>query len=190
MRIAFAEESLESRSWTSMDEMMDHLSACDRGHVLLGEDAEQQNAFFSLEIRSGLSHTSSLGIGICSEGHGVTPQILLLPHKGQLLFGLNSEATSVSVKDRSVVYRIHLDWLFRDVIHVEERGIILLFYEIGVIGIDEDGEQLWSCSTDMIENGTLENAHLNLRFADSEPIVLDIRTGEEFEGTDKGDAAH
>lgn len=179
MRVAFGQHSLELMAWPSEGEMIQHLSSCREGYVILGEDARQYRAFISTEIRLGFTATSCFGIGLYSEGHGLVPHMLLLPESEQLVFGFNNEATRVSVREKRVVSRLLLDSLFRSFIHLKERKLILVFHEIGVTAISENGSHEWSYAKDIIQKCVLSETYLELEFLDEPSVKLALATGEQ-----------
>jgi len=181
MRIVFGQHNLHFKGWSSEEEMIHYLSSCKAGYVILGQDAKQYREFFSTTLFLGFSGTSSFGIGVLSEGHGLVPHVLLLPKKKELLFGLNSQAASLRVEEGSVGFRIQLDSLFRSFLHLDESETILVFHEIGVIAIDENGNEKWTYAKDILEDGFLSKGCLRLKFVDGLSVRLSLATGEQLD---------
>jgi hypothetical protein len=180
MRIAFAHDSVELKSWGLEAEMADYVSACEEGYLILGEGARQRHDFFSVRIRLGFPGTSSFGIGVVSEGHGLVPQLLLLPEREQLLLGVNQEVTCVSIKDRRLIFRVDLGWLFHSFLELKQHGIVLIFHEIGVTAIDEIGNQRWTFTRDIIQSCIVAHSKIELQFLDEAPVRLSLVTGQEL----------
>lgn len=156
--------------------MLQFLAKCDSGSLLLGEDAEQETQFFSALVSLEWSRLHHFGIGICSESHGLLPHLLLLPNSDILLFGFNNEVSAVSIKTRKVAFTIKLDSLFYSFLYMR-RGVILAFYEIGVMAITESGRKLWKYEKDIIMDAYIESGKLHLKFMVDPPVSLNILSG-------------
>src|SRR5262249_26551489 len=152
--------------------MSDHLLSCKSGSLMLGEDARQYREFFSVEFRIGFAGTTSYGIGVYSEGHGLVPHILLLPEQSKVILGFNQEAVCVDVAETRLAFRLRLDSLFRSFIRLVDPCIILAFHEIGVVAIDEEGNEKWSYTKDIIEDCAIGQGHLQLQFLDEPSVHL------------------
>jgi hypothetical protein len=177
MRVAFGHHTLELKHWPSQDEMIANVTSRASGHVLLGENARQYRDFFSLDVRLGFSGTSEFGIGVYSEGHGLSPHLLLLPEKEELLFGLNNEIACVSVREKALVYHMSLDSLFRSFVHLKQERRVLVFHEIGLTVIDEAGNHQWSYAKDILTDCVFTKTGLELRFLDEPSVTLEPATG-------------
>ncbi len=178
MCLSFGTHAVELKSWETKSEMLQFLAKCDSGSLLLGEDAEQEMQFLSALVSLEWSGMHHFGIGICSEGHGLSPHLLLLPNSDILLFGFNNEVSAVSIKTREVAFRIKLDSLFYSFLYMRERGVILAVYEIGVMAITESGRKLWKYEKDIIMDAYVESDNLQLKFMDDPPVNLNISSGE------------
>ncbi len=183
MRISFGEHSVVLRSWETKDEMIGFLEKCDAGSILLGEDEELPVDFYSVAVHLGAIKLHRFGVGICSEGHGLTPQLLLQPTKNELIIGLNDEVVGVNVIEKTVDFKIGLDSLFYDFLPLDEYQTILVFHEIGVVVITEDGQEIWHYSKDIVEDYFVEKEWLHLKFMDAGMVKLDLSSGIVKEGT-------
>jgi hypothetical protein len=145
----------------------------------VGTSAEQQTEFYSVLFEEAARELGSLfAVGVCNEGLGVTPQLLLAPVSGLCMFGLNSEVVGVNVRTRSVEYQLPLDSLFRTMIPVFERDLVLAIHEIGAKAFRaSNGSEVWSLVRDVVEDARLDGDTVRFRFMDSEPIAVDIATG-------------
>jgi hypothetical protein len=102
VHIAFGEHFIEISRWESRTQMIRYLGeGCAAGSILLGEDAEMATEFYTATLYLG-ARASRFGIGICSEGHGLTPQMLLLAEEGTLMFGFNREVVALSIMDMEI----------------------------------------------------------------------------------------
>jgi hypothetical protein len=154
--------------------MMNVLSKYEGGHLILGESAEQQTAFYLVTIHLGWNGRHRFGIGLCSEEYGLKPHLLLQPELSQLLLGFNHEVVAVGVKDRNIHFRILLDSLFHSFLALEQ--CILIFHEIGVNALDNRGQAIWEYEADVIEDFEIIGNHLNLTFMDAPPVSLNLHS--------------
>lgn len=181
MRIAFGWSSIDIRRWDSKNELLEYISQFGN-QLLVGESAEQEAEFYSAALirEFGNAEARPLVIGICSEGHGVTPQLLPMPSSGLCLFGVNSEVYGVSVDAFRVQFHVKLRSLFRSMVPVPEAGLILIFHEIGAKAIQVDGSELWDFSRDVLESARIEGSTVHFEFMDSEPATVDALSGREL----------
>ncbi|MBI1930820.1 hypothetical protein HYR99_42055 [Candidatus Poribacteria bacterium] len=177
MRISFGEHSVVLHSWETKEEMIGFLEKCDAGSILLGEGEELPVDFFSVVVHWGGLRLHRFGVGICSEGHGLTPQLLLQPTHNELIIGLNSEVVGVNVVEKTVDFRIGLDSLFYDFLPLNECHLILVLHEIGVIAMTEDGKEIWHYSRDIMEDYFIKEEWIYLKFMDAENVKLCLSSG-------------
>lgn len=183
MRVTFGSHNLEITSWETKREMLNFIEKCDAGSLLLGKEAEQEIEFYSVIIHLEWSGVHRFGIGICSEGHGLSPHLFLLPKSEILLFGLNKEVSAIDLNNREVYFRIKLDSLFRSFLPLSQESIILIFHEIGVIAISEEGDKLWKYERDIIANAYIKKDNLYLEFLDDSPVGLSLSSGGILENS-------
>ncbi len=176
MHIAFGEHSIGLNRWESREQMIRHLQDCPAGCILLGEAAEMPNEFYTATLYLGAEGVR-FGIGICSEGHGLVPQMLLLEEKGTLLFGFNRELVAFSITEKQVLFRIELSTLFYRFVHISDRKSILIFYEIGIMALDQDGQKRWQYEQDIVTNYSVMGDRVMVEFMDSPSVVIDLMTG-------------
>jgi hypothetical protein len=179
MYLSYGKHYIEIKSLESKNEMMNVLSKCEAGHLILGESAEQQTAFYLVTIHLGFHYRHRFGIGICSEEYGLKPHLLLQPELSKLLLGFNHEVVAVGVEDKNIHFRILLDSLFHSFLALEPY--ILIFHEIGVHALDNRGKKIWEYEADVIEDFEIIGDHLNLTFMDAPPVSLNLQgTGEHW----------
>src|SRR5262245_7167531 len=123
MQTSFGQSTLSAYKCTSHQELLDRISHCEAGFLCLGEGSRQRRGFYSVEFRLGFSGTRRFGIGIISEGHGLAPHLLLLPHKDLLLAGFNQEVVGVGLEQKRAAFHMHLDSLFRSFLHLYEEKL-------------------------------------------------------------------
>lgn len=181
MRLCFSWSSIELQRYASRAEMEGHLAAFDC-KLVIGDSAEQEREFFSATIQPEFRGAKArrLAVGVRSEGHGIAPQILPLPNCGLLLFGLNSEVVAIRADTGEIAYRIPLGFLFRMMVPLADKGLVLVFHEIGVTALRENGETPWTFGRDVLEDAWRENGTLHMTFMDSEPVAVELASGREL----------
>jgi hypothetical protein len=177
MFISLAEQTIKFESWQTKKQMTYALAACDAGSILLGGDIEEPREFYSVTACLEWPNTSIgyLGIGICSEGHGLLPH-LLLPSTDLFVLGFNSEA--VGIKQKKKHFGLSLGSLFCSFVFLSKENLILVFHEIGVVAINKEGQERWRYDKDVIVDRRIGEDSLELGFMDSPPVRLDLKTGK------------
>ncbi len=178
MFVTFTENVVEVQEWSTKKELTRCLAQCDLGSILLGEDAEPEHKFYSALVRPQTSGLHYLGIGICSEGHGLKPHLLMQPELDIILLGYNQEVTGINIKNREVAFQIKLNSLFYYFLPLKERGIVLIVQEVDVTAITDSGKELWRYGKDLITQAAVEGEKLYLNFMDENPTCLNIISGE------------
>ena len=180
MLISAGEHTIKLDAWQTKRELACSLSSCDVGSILLGDDTDEARQFYSVVVYLKWPTTSgaSFGVGICSEGHGLTPHLLVGSNTDLLIFGFNSEVIGISIEEKRPRFRIDLDYLFNSFIHLKKEQTILALHEIGVVALTEDGHERWRYSKDVIGGLTIEKTTLILNFVDSPPVSLDLTSGQ------------
>jgi hypothetical protein len=181
MYLSFKDHTLELQNWESELDMMNFLKGCDAGNLVLGMDAETKAKFYSVVVNLEWARESAhhFGIGICSEGHGLVPHMLLQPLIGTLVFGFNSEVAGFNIYEKKVHFKIKLDTLFSSFISFEKWKIILIIHETGVVSINENGQVLWKYDSDVITDCVIVDENIHLKFMDAKSIALSVLNGKE-----------
>jgi len=176
MRLAFGDRSVETARIDSREAL-----ARD-GALVLGTDAEHAQEYFSLTVTDLRTSAPPLQVVVCSEGHGLPPQILLRPGRDEILLGFNSEVCALEVAGGSLLRRAELGSLFRDFVEVPPRGLVLALHELGVTALNDELEQVWSCAQDVVQDWGLEPEALTLTFMDAPPLRLSLVDGSPIHG--------
>jgi len=179
MHIVFGEHFIEINRWESRTQMDRYLrEGCTAGSILLGEDAEIVTEFYTATLYLGASG-SRFGIGICSEGHGLTPQMFLLAEEDTLMFGFNCEIVAFSMVNRKIElkFRVELPALFHRFVFLKKISLILVFYEIGVMALSQTGQRLWQYESDLITDYLVTSDRLIVEFMDSPAVAIDLLSG-------------
>src|ERR1043165_8496395 len=91
MLISCGEHVIRINAWLTKRELAYVLSGCTAGSILLGDDADEARQFHTAVVYLKWPKTSEdiFGVGICSEGPDLTPQLLSISNL--LMFGFNRE---------------------------------------------------------------------------------------------------
>lgn len=162
----------EHETRSHLEGMLQHC----RHSILVGADAEYPTEFYSVKIRLGWS-LDCVVIGICNEGHGVIPKLLLQPAVSTVILGFNREIIALRIPDLSTRFQIRTATIFRAFLPLEDRKVILAFDEIGVIALTENGHELWRYEKDVLQNYVIDGDTLKLSFMDAPRVVLDLSSG-------------
>jgi hypothetical protein len=178
MRVSNGSSTVEIRRFSQKSDLLRHLQGND--DFLLFESPEQEQEFYSIVIQPNFIGTKvgKRAIGICSEGQGISPELLPLPENHLLLVGFNDRVVGVNSESREVAFEHKLKSLFWSFAKIPSRSLILVFYEIGVKAITTDGQELWDYSRDLLTSAFTEGDALTLSFSDSPPTVLSLNTGQ------------
>ena len=179
MRISFRDASLTVTQHRSKHDLKSFLALRGQPSVMIGESPERDVEFYSILVTPEIASSfSERVIGVCAEGHGVIPQLFLLPGQEMLIVGVDQSVFGISLRAHPAnLFMIRLDSLFRSFIHDKVCDILLVFHEIGVNAIGTNGQQFWNFSRDILADVTVRGNELTLDFMDSDRVTLDIRTG-------------
>lgn len=177
MFVNFGENFVEIQQLPTKNELLQRLSRC-HNSLLLGEDAEQKLEFYLATVHFQSTETEPFCIGICAEGHGLKPHLLIQPELQLILFGYNQEVVGVNIENQEVAFRIKLNSLFYYFLPLKKQGIVLIVQEVDVIAIAEDGKELWRYGKDIITHAAVEGEKLHLNFMDEESACLNLLNGE------------
>jgi len=190
MLIAIEGHALELQTWGDKSAMLQFVHGSDGGGLILGDDSEQELEFYSASVHfnyAAQTETSqetpitSWVIGLISEGHGVKPQLIALPDR-TLVFGLNHEVIGIGLESRKIVFRHRFDTLFHALFYLSRYSTLIVRNEIGIVALDEIGQELWRYEKDVVTNCIIDESHLELHFMDTPPVVLDLKTGRVIDG--------
>lgn len=186
MRISFLWADVECCSWRSRAALERHLNSIERSKMII-ESNDQEREFYSIIVDQKFqvaTNIQRMSLGICSEGIGIQPQILLIPEFNALLVGSNNQIVAVDVVTGKIVFRIQLECTFYAMTYLNDRQIVLVIGEIEIMAFDINGRMHWNFFTnDIIQDTSIENELLYLSFMDDEPITLDITSGEKVGDT-------
>lgn len=178
MHLSFAEYTVTLSAWASEREMLDFLAQCKTGNVLINEGEEYSSKFYTATVYFNATE-NKFGIGLCSESHGLTPNLLLQPESRTLLFGFNSQVTGVRMPAGDIVFQLELPHYFYSFLSVNKQGLVLVVYETGLIAVTMEGKELWKYDgRDVITDWRVEGNHIYASFMSSASVDVDIDTGK------------
>lgn len=178
MRLGVDKIEIDVQSWLSKDQLVRYLNQFALG-LLLGESNENEKEFYSATFRPiPTMNPAMLAVGVCSEGHGISPEALLISTE-LCLFGYNSEIAAIKIATGQLLFRRELDFLFHSLIPVPALNLILVMHETGAVAITTSGEPIWEFSRDVVEKFYITSSTLYLKFMDSEPATLELVSGRE-----------
>lgn len=180
MQLAFLDHYMTMEKCSSRQALLSLLDHCHGGKIILGEDTEAVTDYYLAIIALGPSNIQKLGIGVLSEGHGLKPNVLLLPQYSRLVFGFDKFIVGLDIPSGKIAFSSELDSLFFKFIEIPEKQIVIIQHEIGIKVHRYDGKLIWQYSKDIIVDLKLNIDAMIISFLDSQPIMLDIMTGREI----------
>lgn len=187
MRYSIGEHTLETHKWETYIQMCDYLDRCDGGSILLCEEPTYEAEFYSVTaylnyfIKDKISFLESqelqFGIGLCNEVVGITPHLLWLP-PNHIVVGFDHKIAGLRIDKREIGFQVTFDTPFRSFLLLEDSEILLVFNEIGVVALQENGLEVWRYEKDVISEYTVEKNVITLLFLDSPLVKIDLLSGQ------------
>ena len=178
MLVTFNDKYFELTSCDSKRDLIEILNQCSEGNLLLGENDEQEENFFAIQVHSG-KEDKKFGIGVVSEGYGLIPSILAIPTNSSLFIGFNSEFVIIDCGSKSIRYSTKLGSLFFQFIHFPQHKIVMVLHELGLLAISEEGKEIWEYDAhDIIQDYQIEGNLINLELMDNPSARISILNGE------------
>lgn len=147
--------------------------------ITLGSSVEGSRVFYLLNVFAAfnLSGWNDFAIAIESEGHGTTPNVLLLSSRQEMWIGFDTEVVIVDLMSRTARCRIVLDGLFRAFYCCPHGDSVVILHELGAAMLLQNGSQRWNYSKDIVESAQVEEDELVLDFIDSDRVRIDLVSG-------------
>lgn len=123
---------LTSKKIDSKSELIEELKSSKIKTILLGENAKQYVKFFEIVVKEAFEKRELLKIGIISEGHGLTPQYIIV-QLNKILIGFNKEICLISVNSKNKILKREFESLFYELKYVENLDRILVVCETEVV---------------------------------------------------------
>lgn len=179
MRIGLQNISVTPRSWGNVEELRRFMERSGP-HILLGQEAESPHEFYSLVVTAEPGGEVLWTIGVLTEGHGLSPEALLIPESKRLFIGANARVSILSWEARALIAEAALGFLFRSFIPDPKNNLVLVVHETGVAAFTHDGASKWQFSRDVVETIHSGEDAIEISFMDSDPARLEIRSGREL----------
>lgn len=158
-------------------EMIKFLNKCTLGHIIVGENAIQQNNYYIAEGYLNDTNNNCFGVAILSEGHGLKPVVLHIQEKSKLIVGANRNVYVIDYIKKEVERTFSFESLFYNFLKVEEHRMIIAIYETGAAAINRNFEIIWNFYGDIVSEYEVEGDALKLGFLEGETIKLSILDG-------------
>jgi hypothetical protein len=180
---------VETKKWESRVEMMQSLEECNSGFLLLNGDPEYKADSYSTDIYLNYSARDFIsfrevekfrfGIGFSNEIPGAEPTLVWLPPR-QIAFGFDCEVVGIRLDKGEVSFRHTFDTPFNSFVLLDELQMLLVFYEIGIIALEQNGTEIWKYERDLISDCSIKSNVLTLVFLDSPSVKIDLLTGNSI----------
>lgn len=168
---------LEHRQWVNKTQLREHLASRCRKYSVLGEDVDAPKEFFSVITQTLESRLDNIGIGICSMGIGLQPEVYLHPKTNKLVVGFNSSLCVMSLSDGTVTFCHELNSPFYEITPIYSLHQILIQHEVGIVMLTEEGKILWKYDGDIITGLQHCGNTLELQFMDTPSVKLSLDVG-------------
>jgi hypothetical protein len=178
MFLTFTNHVIELKEYPSQAEMEQALKQCDLDSIILGEEIDIPDQFYTAIIQPQTAGLHYFGVGICAEGYGLKPHFLPLPQSNIILFGFNNQVVGINVNKREIAFKINLNSLFYYFLPIPEKQIILIVQELDIVAINEDGKELWRYGKDVITETSINGENVQLNFMDESAACLNVISGE------------
>lgn len=158
-------------------EMVKFLNKCSLGHIVVGENAIQQNNYYIVEGYSDYDKNNCFGVAILSEGHGLKPEVLNIQEKKKLIVGANRNVYVIDYIKKEVERTFSFESLFYTFLEVEGHQMIIVIYETGAAAINYNFEVIWNFYGDIVSEYQIKGDVLKLGFFEGGTIKLSILDG-------------
>lgn len=138
--------------------------------ILLGEDDEYHRNYF-------LGISGSCAIGVCTQSHGLKPEIRVSEANEEAWVGYNNSIVNIDLNSYREIYHITLDCLFYTFLCQMEDGSIIVIYELGACRVGRAGELVWNRTTDVVTTFSDAEDSVHLQTED-EDIMIDKQSGK------------
>lgn len=180
--------AIETRKWETESQMLEYLGQFDPKFILLNKEPEYKADFYSVIVHLNyFARTSSqkpkethLGIGLHSEIVGIMPHLLWLPPE-EIIIGFDCSVAGIKINKREISFRIDFDTPFRSFLLLDSPKVLLVFNEIGVVSLGENGSELWRYEKDVITDCVIESNIMTLSFLDSPSVRIDLLNGSRVD---------
>lgn len=180
MYITVANFFLEIVEIQGGQELESRLKNCSKGHILLGEEAEQQKAFYFIKLYPEDGGDNCFGIGIISEGHGLKPHLLVNHLDKSVFIGFNKEVIVFDCVNKVILHRHEMDSLFFSFLSLTQQDCVLIVHELGIIRTTMNGNRVWEYTCDIIHGLNIENDLVKVSFEDERIECIALQDGKRL----------
>ncbi len=185
MFFSIAEHVVEMQEWNSREALQKYLDANCNEIIFATEEPDNEAVFFSVLIYLNYSLKSEnfafedtvLGMGGHTEIKGIQPCLLWWP-PNRIVIGFDMKVIGVRLDTREVEFCYDFDTPFRSFTLIDSDQMLLVFNEIGVLALDNEGLVLWRYEADLITACILQSGTLRIAFDESPSITVDLTSGE------------
>lgn len=179
MYITLSNDFLQIVDVDGRNEMLNQLKKCSDGYVVLGDNSEQEKAFYLVKLFSQEGANKCFGIGIISEGHGLKPHLMINHLDKNIFLGFNKEVVVFDCVNKVILKRYETDSLFYSFVSLAKLNSVLIVHELGIIQTTMSGEKVWDYTCDIIHGFRVVNSLVELVFEDNSAIRLSLLNGEK-----------
>jgi hypothetical protein len=139
--------------------------------VLLGSDDEATKEFY----RAATSHGV---IGVCSQGHGISPFGFVDEANEEGWIGYSSNVANIDLRRCHTRFAIRLDGVFFSMLSQMADGSVIVVHELGVCRVSRSGELIWSCATDVVTDFSDSGDFVRIQ-TDEAMLLVDKEGGQK-----------
>ncbi len=178
MQIAFGDYAVATERFETRDQMRGYLDRCESGHLWLGEEGEGRSRCDVAVVTAQRDAGYRFGLGIASEDHGLTPQILLHTSEPILLVGYGTSAAAVRFPEGRLLGRVELPFLFYRFAPTTRPGIVLGVCELGLSALTLEGAEVWvHTADDIVTDCQVEGDRVRILLFEGEAVTLRLDDG-------------
>ncbi len=173
MKIVFGNHYITTTHFEIEYEFLEYLKSCSN-KLLLNSDDCYSDTYDVVTVHS----EEKLDIGLSYDWQGLQPNLLLFSEQKKIICSFGTEIVCIDCVLKDIVFRHTLNSLIFSINHVQNRNLIVIIHEMGVMVIHENGEKIWSCGgTDIIQDYKVDDNSVYILCEDGYDIKLSIFDG-------------
>lgn len=147
--------------------------------LVLNECEDESQVQCSLRI-CGPIHKEGFVLTFYHTSSGYSPHCLVCNENPFLLLTFDKSLVRLDLHNKSIEFIKEMIWYISDILSVPFQKRAIVFYEVGAMAIDYDGNTLWDVWTDIIiEYKVREEKTLIIKTIEQEEVWVDLKTGLE-----------
>lgn len=147
-------------------------------YLILDEDVENYKKMYFVSLKD--SKNTMLNIGIFDEGHGIKPSVLQIENQNKIYIAYNNKVSVVDMNKSEVVNTIEGLFVVYELVYINQLEIIIVVSELGIQGIDLNGNIIWKNDTYLIEDYKIEKNSIVIKTEEGERI-FNLDSGNEID---------